>query len=257
MSAESYLEQVRRVLAHIEATQLPVIREVARAVHEVVVRGGVVHVFGAGHAHMVAEEAFARAGGLVPTVALLDPALMVYGGFLKNSAVERLPGYGRLVLEHYAPRPGEILVVHSQSGKNAAPVDVALAGRERGLKVVAITSLAHSRAVASGHPSGRKLYEIADWVIDNGCPHGDAVLDFGPGRPRVAPLSTVAGVVIWNMIVAEVAARLAADQAAGSQAGAPAAAPGFPFWVSANVAGGAEANRRYIEVYRDRWHGLV
>ena len=127
----------------------------------------------------------------------------------------------------------------------------------KGLKVVAITSLAHSRAVASGHPSGRKLYEIADWVIDNGCPHGDAVLDFGPGRPRVAPLSTVAGVVIWNMIVAEVAARLAADQAAGSQAGAPAAAPGFPFWVSANVEGGAEANRRYIEVYRDRWHGLV
>lgn len=236
---------------------MPVIHEVARAAFDVIVRGGVIHVFGAGHAHMVAEEAFARAGGLVPTVALLDPGFMVYGGFLKNSALERLPGYGRLVFEHYDTRPGEIVVVHSQSGRNAAPVDVALAAREKGLKVVAITSLAHSKAVESGHPSGLKLYQVADWVIDNGCPHGDAILEFGQGRPRVAPLSTVAGVVIWNMIVAEVAALLAGAASAGPDGTDRQPSSFFPFWTSANVEGGAEANRRYVEAYRGRWRNLI
>ncbi|GAB6876326.1 sugar isomerase domain-containing protein [Thermaerobacter litoralis] len=256
MSADRYLAEVRRLLTHIETTQMPVIREVARAVADLVKGGGVVHLFGAGHAHLVAEEAFARAGGLIPTAAVLDPGFMVYGGFLKNSALERLPGFGRLVFEHHDAKPGEILVVHSQSGKNAAPVDVALAARERGLRIVAITSLAHSRQVPSGHPSGRKLFEIADWVIDNGCPHGDAALDFGPGRPRVAPLSTVAGTVIWNMVVAEVAAILASHTATET-AHESSDSGFFPFWVSANVEGGQEANQRYIQMYRDRWRNLI
>ncbi len=267
MSAERYLAEVRRVLSHIENTQLPVIRDVAHAVAESIRRGGVVHVFGAGHAHIVAEEAFARAGGLIPTVALLDPGYMVYGGFLKNNAVERLPGYGRLVFEHYEPRPGEIVVVHSQSGKNAAPIDVALAAQERGLRVAAITSLQHSQRVDSSHPTGRKLYEIADWVIDNGCPYGDAALEFGPELPRVAPLSTVAGTVIWNMIVAEVASILVQVNnqresvfmnEEGGRTSARLESEGFfPFWVSANIAGGWDLNRRYIEVYRSRWRTLI
>ncbi|HEY8415206.1 MAG TPA: SIS domain-containing protein [Thermaerobacter sp.] len=255
LSATRYLAEVRRVLEHIERTQLPVIRDLARAIAELVRSGGVVHVFGAGHSHMLAEEAFARAGGLVPTTAILDPGFMVFGGFRKNSALERLEGFGRLVFENYDTRPGEILVVNSQSGKNVAPVEVALAAREKGLRVAAITSLEHSRAVPPGHPSGKKLYEVADWVIDNGCPLGDAALDFGPGRPRVAPLSSVAAIAIWNMIVAEVAAILA-EEAGPVEDGSAAAGADFPFWVSANVQGGNAYNERYFRQYGPRWKNL-
>lgn len=245
MSLERYLAEVRRVLEHLERTQAGTIRAVAEAVAEVVAGGGVVHVFGAGHAHLVAEEAFARAGGLVPVVPILDPAFLPAYGFLKTNALENLPGLARTVLEHHDARPGEVLVVHSQSGRNVAPVEMALAARERGLRVVAITSLAHSRSVPSLHPSGLHLYEVADWVVDNGCPAGDAAVEVAPGGPRVAPLSTVAGAVVWNAIVAEVGAILAARGAE------------LPFWESANVPGGRERMRPLWERYRERWGRLA
>ncbi len=245
MSLERYMAEVRRVLEHLERTQADVIRAVAEAVAEVVAGGGVVHLFGAGHAHLLAEEAFARAGGLVPTVPILDPAFLPGYGFLKTNALENLPGLARAVLEHHDARPGEILVVHSQSGRNVAPVEMALAARERGLRVVAITSLAHSRAVPPLHPSGLRLYEVADWVVDNGCPEGDAAVDVTPGGPRVAPLSTVAGTVIWNAIVAEVGTILAAR---GVE---------LPFWESANVPDGRERMRHWWQRYRERWGRLA
>ncbi|NPV72101.1 MAG: SIS domain-containing protein [Firmicutes bacterium] len=238
----TYFDLACSTLKEIRDTQAENIKAGSDLITKTILDGGMVHVFGAGHSHTLAEEMFARAGGLVPVSPILDADLTALGGFMKSSDLERLEGFGRIVFTHHDARPGEVVLVISQSGKNPAPVDVALAARERGLKVIGITSLVHSRAVPPGHSSGKKLYEIADVVIDNRVPYGDAAIEICEGAPRVAPLSTVACAAICNSLVAETASRLALH---GIHP---------PVWTSGNVPGGHEANAAYIERYRSRWH---
>jgi uncharacterized phosphosugar-binding protein len=203
-----------------------------------------IHVFGCGHSHLMAEEAFWRAGGLVPVHPILDPNLTLLGG-LRTSPLERLEGYARVLLTGEDLRPGEVLVVFSNSGINALPLEVALAAKEAGLRVVAVTSLAHSKGVEPRHSSGQRLFELADVTIDTHVPTGDAAVDLagltsGVEEHRVAPLSTAIGALIWNALVAEVAYLRAA-------AGAEPAT-----FISQNVPGGDEANEALVSPYRPR-----
>ncbi len=140
--------------------------------------------------------------------------------------------------------PGEVLIIPSQSGKNAATVQVALEAQRRGLKVIAITSLAHSRSVRPGHSSGKKLYEAADLVIDTGTPVGDASVAVHAEWPTVAPLSSVAGMIVVNAIVAQVAANFAAR---GQRP---------PTWISSNVPEGDAANAEAMRGYVSRLRGI-
>ena len=239
-----YLDAACRTLREIADTQAANISAGADLMTQTILQGGMVHVFGAGHSHTLAEEMFARAGGLVPVNPILDPDMTALGGFMKSSDLERLEGFGRVIFDHHDARPGEVVIVVSQSGKNAAPVEVALAARERGLGVIGITSLAHSRGVPAEHSSGKKLYEIADVVIDNRVPYGDAAIQIRAGLPRVAPLSTVACAAICNSLVAETASRLALRGVDP------------PIWTSGNIPGGREANAAHVQRFRDRW-GLI
>ena len=203
-----------------------------------------IHVFGCGHSHLMAEEAFWRAGGLVPVHPILDPNLTLLGG-RRTSPLERLEGYARVLLAGEDLRPGEVMVVFSNSGINALPIEVALAAKEAGLRVVAVTSLAHGKGVEPRHSSGRRLFELADVSIDTRVPAGDAAVDLsglasGTDGHRVAPLSTAIGALVWNALVAEVAYLRAA-------AGAEPA-----FFVSQNVPGGDEANEALVARYRHR-----
>lgn len=240
MSMDKYFDQAIEAMEAVQESQRENIRQAAELITATILDGGMLHVFGAGHSHILAEEMFYRAGGLVPVNAILDPNFMLYGPAMKGSRLERLEGYGTIVFQSYQTYPGEVIIIISQSGKNAAPVEVALAAKEQGLKVVAVTSLQHSRAVPAQHSSGKKLYEIADIVIDNRVPIGDAAVTVAEDHPKVAPLSTVVGGAILNAIVAQVAANIAA------QGKAP------PTWVSSNVPGGEEHNRRFMEAYRPR-----
>jgi uncharacterized phosphosugar-binding protein len=157
---------------------------------------------------MAAEEIFHRAGGLCCINAIIDPALSGHGPF--GTALERTPGYIPVLLSQYDFRAGEHLIVISNSGINAAPVEAALYGKEHGLVVTAITSLTHSRSVASRHSSGKKLYELADHVIDNCGPAGDALLEVPGVEERICATSTVTTALIMNMLMAEVVGRLVA-----------------------------------------------
>lgn len=203
-----------------------------------------IHVFGCGHSHLMAEEAFWRAGGLVPVHPILDHNLTLLGGSL-TSPLERLEGYARVLLAGEDLRRGEVMVVFSNSGINALPIEVALAAKEAGLRVVAVTSLAHSRSVEPRHSGGQKLFELADVAIDTHVPAGDAAVDLselagGAEGYRIAPLSTAIGALIWNALVAEVAYLRAM---AGSEPS---------FFLSQNVPGGDEANEVLISRYRCR-----
>ncbi|MBN9045903.1 MAG: sugar isomerase domain-containing protein [Rhizobiales bacterium] len=195
-----------------------------------------VFVFGTGHSHMMAEELHYRAGGLAITVPVLCGSIMLQDGAVASSHFERQEGAVRPILDRYAIGVGDILIVVSNSGVNAAPIEAARYAREKGAAVIALTSVTYSNAVAAGRP---QLASLADVVLDNDAPAGDAALEVEGSALRVGPVSTALGVSILNAVFAEVAARLVADGAA-------------PVYLSANMPGSAEVNRALVERYRDR-----
>jgi len=235
-----YYEVALTVLERIEKTQGEVLDRAAEAIFASLKAGGVLHVFGSGHSHTLAEEAFHRAGGLVPVNAILEDFLTPHFPPAMSGKFERLPGVARILLDYYDPRPGEVLIIASNSGINPVPVEMALLGKERGLFVVAVTSLAHSGRVPSRHQSGKKLYEVADLVIDNCGEVGDAAVSYPGLAEKVAPTSSLAGVFIMNSLLCRIVERFLA---ANLQP---------PVYISANLPGGEEHNRALEEKYRGR-----
>lgn len=197
---------------------------------------GRVYVFGTGHSHMMAEELHYRAGGLAITVPVLCGAIMLQDGAAASSSFERLEGAIRPVLERYNIQKGDVLIVVSNSGVNAAPIEATLFAQQLGATVIAITSVGYSTAVANGRT---RLADIADIVLDNDTPPGDAVLDISGSDLKVGPVSTAVGVTILNAIFANVATELARDGDA-------------PIYLSANMPGAAAVNRQLVERYRPR-----
>src|SRR5215213_5343085 len=154
--------------------QLGSIRGAADMVARVIREDGIVHVFGTGHSHVLAEEALYRAGGLAPVNAILDPGLMLRDGALASTRLERVSGYADIVAGNYTLSPGDVLVVASNSGVNAVPVEMAMLGKRAGLTVIAISSLRYSQATAPAEAVGRRLLEVADLTLDNLGDPGDA-----------------------------------------------------------------------------------
>src|SRR5205085_8126865 len=120
-----------------------------------------------GHSHLLAEEIFYRAGGLARACPILDTRLMLHENAIQATYDEREEGYGATILDRYPVAAGDVLVVASNSGRNSVPIDLALEAQRRGLRTVAITNLAHSRAWPSRHNSGKTLAEVADLTLDN------------------------------------------------------------------------------------------
>jgi uncharacterized phosphosugar-binding protein len=200
---DRYADAARHALDEVAATQGEPLEEAARLVTDSVAAGGVLHLFGAGHSQLLTLDAYARAGGLACVNPILDPALSPASG-LELAGVERTEGRAAVILEGEDLRPGEVVVIISNSGVNAVPVEVALGCRERGLRVVALTNLEQAKATAARHPSGARLHELADVVIDNRCPPGDAAITLASGD-RAGPLTTVVGAAVVTALCARVA----------------------------------------------------
>lgn len=233
MLGKRYFESIRELLDAVEKTQFEAICKAADAIAESISKGGTFHLFGTGHSHMMAEEAFCRAGGLVPVNAILEPALMLHEGPFKATAMERLEGYAEIIVDHAGIQKGDTVMVVSNSGRNVVPVEMALASKGRGALVIALTSMAHSSKVASRHSSGKRLFEVADIVIDNCGVFGDAILAVDGLSTKVCPTSTVTGAAIINALVAEVVERLVRAEIKP------------PVFISSNVEGGDEHNQQW------------
>lgn len=209
---------------------------------EAIAAGGLVRIFGTGHSRLLAEEIFFRAGGLAPTDAILEDAVSGYHDVSKSELTERLEGLGEIIVAHRRLAPPDVLIIVSQSGRNAVPIEVADAARERGVRTIGITSIAHASSQPSRHSSGRHVHEVVDLVIDNGAPAGDCAVELANGVP-VGPLSGVLGAAVVQMLVVGAADWLLAH---GVEP---------PVFRSGNVDGGREESQKLLDRYWDRVRG--
>ncbi|MBL9128588.1 MAG: SIS domain-containing protein [Verrucomicrobiales bacterium] len=225
---DHYQRVVREQMDAACANQRDALEKAAALVARALAADRFLYAFGTGHSHMLAEEIFYRAGGLARACAILEPPLMLHESASGSSRHEQRTGEAAALLDRYPIAAGDVLVIASNSGRNAVPVEMALTARERGLATIAITSLAHSRAFPSRHPSGKRLFEIADVVLDNAGVPGDAALEL-PGLPRrVGPTSTLVGAFLIDaFVVRAIELALAAGHVPDVYASSNADVPGW------------------------------
>ena len=196
---------------------------------------GVLHTFGSGHSQILATEIERRAGGLVPVSNINDPA---------DGWPEQIEGYGTRLFQRYAyqyaVQSGDVLLVISNSGRNACPIEVALEAKLVGLDIIVLTSIEMSKNTSSRHTSGKKLYEIGDYVLDNGSISGDAAIEAEGFEYKIGPTSTMSGALLLNLLSMETIEHLIAMGVSP------------PTYVSQNADGGAKHNEALAKKYRHR-----
>ncbi|MFF0338650.1 sugar isomerase domain-containing protein [Kribbella sp. NPDC004875] len=206
--AEEYLGKALAIAQHAAETQLGAIRVAAGLVADALAGGKRFWVFGTGHSHALAEEVYGRAGGLADVRAILEPGLMLHEGLQKSSLLERLPGLAAVLLEINELEAGDVVLIASNSGRNAVPVEFALGAREHGAQIIALTSLAHSNATSSRAPGGQRLFETADVVIDNCGIPGDALIEVPGSTEPTGATSTMIGAMLLQALTVEIVTRL-------------------------------------------------
>jgi uncharacterized phosphosugar-binding protein len=206
-----YLHKSVDLLKKIEETQADVIEEVSQLFFRSISNNGLVHVYGSGHSRMGVEEMFPRYGsypGFHPIVELSTSSYhQVVGanGLSQVMFLETVEGLAWHILRNFELKPQDSFLLFSTSGTGNVVIDMAMLAKERGVPVVAITGMENSLKAKSKHSTGKKLYEVADYVIDNLVPVGDAAMWIDGLKYPVGPMSTISNSVIVNMIKVRVA----------------------------------------------------
>lgn len=240
MLYQDYFTEIERMLNEVANKEENNILEAASIIAKSIEEDGVLHVFGCGHSQMYAMELFYRAGGLVPVNAILPPALSLAPTAPISTFAERQEGLAKLILDNEMPHSKDVMLVVSTSGRNPVPIEMAQEAANRGLKVIALTSLDFSKEVNSRTKDAKKLYQIADVVLDNHGESGDAIME-EPGVPsKFGPTSSIVGFTILQSIVVQVIDNL------NKQGVTP------PIYVSSNLDKGDAINKQHIENYRSR-----
>ena len=240
MIPTKYLEAVRAVLTHLENSQLPVIERAADLVVQALQTNGVIYCWEIGHG--IEGDFIHRAGGLAAVhpfhcrLDLADKSPQCQGRANPNRDLEII----RFGVQTSNLRAGDVLVLGSVSGKTRAPVELALACRAKGVTTIGLTALAYTRHVESLHPSGKKLCDVVDVVIDNGSPYGDAAVEIPGYAYKLLPVSGVACAVCGHMLWGRVMEKMAA-------AGKPATV-----FQSANRPTGVEDLKKAEQQYNER-----
>lgn len=224
-----------KLIEQLKETQQENILAAAKCVADTFEAGGILQAFGSGHSNAGALELCHRAGGFVPTKAIKEPA----GG-----QYEAVPGVGEIFMKKVDIRKEDVVFIISNSGRNPLPIEIACQAKERGAKVVAVTSVGASSKLTSKHKSGKRLFEVADVVIDNQVPDGDACIQLDGLDTAICGMSTITTAVALQAMVLEAAKILL------SRGITP------PFFKSQNIDGGAEYNQVLLDKHFDRLYHI-
>jgi uncharacterized phosphosugar-binding protein len=240
-----YLRAIVDILDRIEVEEVDAIGRAAELLVDQVASDKLVWIFGpGGHSNLAAQELFFRAGGLMHVSAILDGGTLLSNGALRSMAMERTPGYGRVVIESAGLGSGDLLILVNAYGINAALIDAALIARERGVRTIGVSSRRHADETSpehpARHPGGANLHDVVDVHIDVKVPIGDAVITLPGIDERVGAVSTFANAFALNLLVLRTLEGLAARGITP------------PVWRSGNAPGGDEANARFLAAFRGR-----
>ncbi len=234
-----YIENVEKIIKKV-SSQPENIEKASNLISDALINDKSVFLLGTGHSHMLCEELFYRAGGLVKIQPILIDALMLHVSASQSTILEREEGLAEKLYYEYSINPGDTIIIISNSGRNGVVIDMALLCRERGVNVIALTNLEHTFSGESRHKCGKRLCEIADIVLDNGGCTGDACIEIDGISGKICPTSTVLGAMILNSVIAG-AVELCANK-------------GFypDHFASSNIDGGDEINNALIEKYKNK-----
>ena len=241
MKSDSYIQIVQQTIERAWNSQREMISKLAQAIADTLQSRHSVFIFGCSHAGILAEEAFYRTGGLAVINPIFFPAFMLNTRpVTMTSQMERVDGLGKVLADANRLAEGDLLILHSVSGRNNVPVEFAMEAHARGVQTAAITNIAYSSSVTSRHPSGKRLFEVCDMVLDNcGCA-GDAAVMLDGFPEKIGPTSTACGTALLNGIIIETVERMLQNGVTP------------PVFVSANLDGGDAHNREIFEQYKDQ-----
>ena len=234
---QNYKGEIFKILDTFASTQEKPMQEVAKVVVESMKNGGKFFAVGTGHSHMVGEEFYARAGGLA-CVYLIAPMELTLGEHPnKSTHIERISQYAEVILHQYKVKKGAVLLITSNSGRNGMIVELAMECKRRGITTVAFTNLTHSKEVTSRHESGKCLYEVCDYVIDNCGNKGDAFIDLEGVKGQMGSSSSIVGMFMAQTLGMMIAQELVRNDME------------VPVFVSANVDEGDAWNDSIMKKY--------
>lgn len=245
----SYFNEINNYLQSIIHTERETISKASMMVAEQIKKDKPFYVYGpGGHSNLASQEVFFRAGGLMHASAILDEGTLLSGGALRSMKMERTPGYGRMVIDEYGLKEGDLLILVNAYGINTATIEAALESKSRGVRTIGINSYQHAEQTPSEHParhaSKHNLHHITDHSIDSKIQVGDAVIEIEGVEQKIGAISTFVNAFILNAIVIESVDLLAKEGV------------NPPIWKSGNATGGDEWNNLFIDRFKDRIKNL-
>jgi uncharacterized phosphosugar-binding protein len=245
----NYLADIHGLLARILEEEREALDRAAEKLADQVAADRLIYVFGpGGHSNLAAQEIFFRAGGLMHVSAILDEGTLLSNGALRSMAIERTPGYGKVVIADRNLGEGDLLVLVNAYGINAALIDAAIEGRRRGVFLIGFSSREHAERTSpehpARHPTRQNLHDVVDIAIDTKIAIGDAIVAISGMNERIAAASTFTNAFALNCLVIRTVAKLV------ERGVEP------PVWRSGNAPGGDEANARFLRRFRERVRGL-
>ncbi|MEK3980212.1 SIS domain-containing protein [Psychrobacillus sp. FSL K6-2836] len=234
---QSYWKEISILLEQVAEQEIKNIENASKLIADRIKKGGIIQLFGCGHSHLLAQEAYYRAGGLVPVAPITLEPLMLHKGALTSSQNEKNPAFIEQNKDQISFEPNDILVVISTSGRNPAPIDMAFLGKEAGILVISLQSLLY-RDQEGRHASGKRLEEVVDIVLNTHVPVGDGLLS-NKGL-QYGPASTVVGAALLNALISQVIVEISKG------------AEELPVFKSANLSDSHLHNEAMMEKYKNR-----
>jgi len=237
--ADAVMEKLQKAFRQEKEIQIA-----AKWIAECLKNQGWIYTAGTGHSHMFAEEIFYRAGGFARVRPILDPDLMLHVDASASTAIERTEGYAAKLLRKFPISKGDILLISSNSGRNAVPIELALLAKKKGARVIVFTNHAHSKSVDSRHSSGLKLFQLGDLFFDNFGEIGDAAIPFEGLEGKVGATSTIIGTALIQAIMVQSVGLLIKDGIAPE------------IFISSNSDAGEANNEALLTKYKPLVRGL-